>query len=78
MGNPSPVDWDLTKSAVSSVLSNAVPFLGEAKFGKVDLTTLYGDFGAFAIIFWGNVQKLCALAAFFLIGLALRNQFKMK
>ena len=73
------IDWELTTKLLKRSIANAFPFLGlhsesvTAIFGATPKTvwTLI-----FSIV--GGLQKFFSLVGWFLIGLALRNQFKMK
>lgn len=73
------IDWSRTLKWGQYVLINAVPLPG-FDHAQMDLRTdLFGTGGkAFVAVVLDMAHRICALAAFFLVGLALRNLFKMK
>lgn len=73
------IDWKMTTKLITRPFVNAFPFLGLQSDSVEELftptKTTYWTL-VFGIV--GGLQKFFSLVGWFLIGLALRNQFKMK
>lgn len=75
-----PINWQLTTQWAQFVLLNLIPLPGFDDTLKVLRSTLFGDSGWWPLLATvvEAVHKICVLLAAFLIGLALRNLFKLK
>lgn len=74
------IDWQRTLQCAQYVLFNALPLPGFDKLQSELRTTLFGpgEGMVLAAIVIDILHKTCVLLSAFLIGLALRNLFKMK
>jgi uncharacterized protein YjbI with pentapeptide repeats len=75
-----PIDWQLTTQWVQFVLINLLPLPGFDETLKELRSTLFGNSGWWPLLatIAEAMHKICVLLAVFLIGLALRNLFKLK
>lgn len=75
-----PIDWQLTTQWVQFILLNLLPLPGFDSTLKELRSTLFGNSGWWPLLatIAEATHKICVLLAVFLIGLALRNLFKLK
>lgn len=75
-----PIDWQLTTQWVQFVLLNLFPLPGFDEMLKELRSTLFGTSGWWPLLatIAEAMHKICVFLAVFLIGLALRNLFKLK
>ena len=75
-----PIDWQLTTQWAQFVLLNLFPLLGFDETLKELRSTLFGTSGWWPLLatIAEAMHKICVFLAVFLIGLALRNLFKLK
>jgi len=76
----SPINWQLTTQWGQFVLLNLLPLPGFDSTLKELRSTLFGNSGWWPLLatIAEAMHKICVLLAVFLIGLALRNLFKLK
>jgi hypothetical protein len=73
------VDWGKTLNYIGFSLSNSLPFLSSAKFDEKLILSLFGSGENVQIVkSFIVVQQSISFLFWFLIGLALRNKFKLK
>lgn len=73
------VDWGKTLNYIGFSLSNSLPFLSSAKFDEKLILSLFGSGVNVQIVkSFIVVQQSISFLFWFLIGLALRNKFKLK
>lgn len=75
-----PIDWQLTTQWAQFVLLNLLPLPGFDETLKELRSMLFGDSGWWPLLatIAEAMHKICVFLAVFLIGLALRNLFKLK
>ena len=75
-----PIDWQLTTQWAQFVLLNLFPLPGFDETLKALRNSLFADTDVYPLlaIIAEAMHKICVLLAIFLIGLALRNLFKLK
>ena len=78
--NKAPIDWQLTTQWAQFVLLNLLPLPGFDETLKELRSALFGSSGVYPLlaIIAEAMHKICVFLAVFLIGLALRNLFKLK
>ena len=73
------VNWELSFKYGSYFLGNFMPFFGGGKFDSQLICSLFGGGPTIELVkIFSFIQQCVSLVFWFLIGLALRNMFKMK